>query len=290
MEITLGLLAVFRNEAHIMDEYIKHYINQGVDHFYFINNNSEDEYADILDKYKDIVTLRFEERVKDAEYTGTITTDNIQTKLYEDFLDVIDTDWVLICDFDEFTYARNGYNTIKDFLNERGSEFDQYLVKTKDFNSNGHIEQPDSVIDGFTSRQDQDFLKTLKTKSIIKVDKISRISVHYSILKYGETSNGNLNIKTDIFTGYKIKTIMEKRGIFTKVKELDMINDYVVCNHYMVQSKDWFFNVKARRGIINWPGTNMTVERYQTLYWKYVEQSKRLDDFELSNITKNFKK
>ena len=40
------------------------------------------------------------------------------------------TEWVIICDLDEFMYAREGYDTIRQFLEERGSEFNQLLVQS----------------------------------------------------------------------------------------------------------------------------------------------------------------
>ena len=43
---TIG--AVFKNEAHIMKEWIDHYLFHGVDHIYLINDNSNDKFLDIL--------------------------------------------------------------------------------------------------------------------------------------------------------------------------------------------------------------------------------------------------
>ena len=50
---------MFKNEAHIMKEFITHYLQQGVDHFIMIDNGSNDNYLEYLDPYihNDIVEL-----------------------------------------------------------------------------------------------------------------------------------------------------------------------------------------------------------------------------------------
>ena len=40
----LSLIAIFKNESHILKEWIEHYINEGVDKFYLIDNGSTDNY------------------------------------------------------------------------------------------------------------------------------------------------------------------------------------------------------------------------------------------------------
>jgi len=47
----LSIVAVFKNEAHILKEWIDHYMNQGVDHFYLIDNGSTDDYKDTLQNF-----------------------------------------------------------------------------------------------------------------------------------------------------------------------------------------------------------------------------------------------
>ena len=49
----LCLVAIFKNESSIMKEYIEHYINQGIDKFFMIDNGSDDNYLDIIQPYID---------------------------------------------------------------------------------------------------------------------------------------------------------------------------------------------------------------------------------------------
>ena len=110
---SLGLMAIARNEGHILDEFINHYLWQGIDHFYFIDNNSTDNSYEIYDKYKSIITLLQEPRVVNV---STLEEGDIQVSSYEKMLKNVETDWLYICDMDEFAYARRGFKTIKSSL------------------------------------------------------------------------------------------------------------------------------------------------------------------------------
>ena len=41
-EYYLSIVAIFKNESWILKEWIEHYLNQGVDHFFLIDNGSTD--------------------------------------------------------------------------------------------------------------------------------------------------------------------------------------------------------------------------------------------------------
>ena len=47
----LSLIAIFKNESWILKEWIEHYIHQGIDHFFLIDNGSNDNYMSILQPY-----------------------------------------------------------------------------------------------------------------------------------------------------------------------------------------------------------------------------------------------
>ena len=49
----LSIVAIFKNESWILKEWIEHYLNQGVDHFFLIDNGSTDNYHTILQPYID---------------------------------------------------------------------------------------------------------------------------------------------------------------------------------------------------------------------------------------------
>ena len=55
----LSIGAIFCNEAPSLKEWLDHYINRNVDHFYLINDNSNDNFKEVLDPYiqKGYITL-----------------------------------------------------------------------------------------------------------------------------------------------------------------------------------------------------------------------------------------
>ena len=101
-----------------MEEFLNHYIHQGVDHFYIVNNGSNDNIEEVIEKsdYKSNITLITDNR------NLNILTDNSggaghKLLLDEHFYNRIkeETEWAIIIDADEFMYGKNGY-TIRSYL------------------------------------------------------------------------------------------------------------------------------------------------------------------------------
>ena len=62
--MTVCLIATFKNESQILKEWLEHYISQGVDRFFLVDNDSNDNYYDIIKPYVDsgIVVLVIDRR------------------------------------------------------------------------------------------------------------------------------------------------------------------------------------------------------------------------------------
>ena len=104
----LSVCAVFKNEAHVLREWIEHYIAEGVEHFYLINNNSNDNYMNILNRYikRGMITLKdssVEWKYADSNAHKHIFNDNVYKHRFE-------TKWMIMVDLDEFMYGRKGRN------------------------------------------------------------------------------------------------------------------------------------------------------------------------------------
>ena len=69
----LSILSMFKNESMIIKDWIEHYLKEGVQHFYLIDNGSTDDYLEKIKIYEKYITL-----VKDA----TRLPKNTQTHLY----------------------------------------------------------------------------------------------------------------------------------------------------------------------------------------------------------------
>jgi hypothetical protein len=221
---TIVLVGIFKNEGHILKEWIEHYIKEGVDMFCLIDNGSTDNYI---------------EKIKEYIHTGKVVlnvdhTKHQQTNLYNKYylnLCKLYT-WVIVVDLDEFMYSRNGFRTIKEYLSSLNDSISRIEIPWKMYGSNGFIEQPDSVIQNFNVRQEytsyeiNNFKCTDFIKCIVRGNKLKRLDIHNSYLIDDSTHINSFKQKT----------------------EEDLTNMNIHLNHYAIQSLEYFKNVKMTRG------------------------------------------
>lgn len=214
--ISLCLIARFKNERHIMFEFIHHYLEEGVDCFILIDDNSNDNYLhhnrdwmfDLIDKEKIII-------VKGNH--------NSQANDYDRFLSKVKMfDWIIACDMDEFFYSVSPNTTIKSVLNSELSSYDCIQVPWKMFTHHSY-NQPKSVI------KDNLYTHSCKTdptsqskgyKNIIRTTVIKSIGIHSCKL---ESSAKRLYLE-------------------------DCHNQIIQNNHYRTQSEEFLRGVKEIRG------------------------------------------
>ena len=241
-----------------MEEWISHYLSEGVDHFFLIDNGSTDEPYGVLHKFKEKVTV-FHDPKK-----------NSQAELYNNYCLPLCKNfvWTLVCDLDEFMYSKNGFGTIAEYLKRVPESVAQVSVPWKVFGSSGRNsaslpdseKQPELIVPNFTRRANYDKLQNLhgvmwKTangesvkfsfnKSIVRTRALQAFDIHGHVL-YQNTG------KT--VSSYLGKTGAEKRFFdasygFSLVSEYVLKNSALNLNHYAIQSLDWFMRVKATRG------------------------------------------
>lgn len=103
----VSICAIFKNEAIYLKEWIEYHKIVGVEHFYLYNNNSEDNYEDVLKTYIDagIVTLT------------QWPQNQAQMQCYHDGIEQFssETEWLAFIDIDEFIVP-NKTDNIYDFL------------------------------------------------------------------------------------------------------------------------------------------------------------------------------
>jgi len=165
----LFLLSIFKNETSNLKVWIEHYLWQGVDKIYLIDNNSTDNPLNILQPYIDsgVVDYTFDQKKYNQlqSYRDLITEKDLKNK----------TKWLIICDLDEFYYGST--KKLKETLNE----FDNYDIiysNWKMFGSNGLIQHPEDIRKSIIYRKLE--LDTY-SKYIIKLQNINinDIDVHF---------------------------------------------------------------------------------------------------------------
>jgi hypothetical protein len=240
----LSILAMFKNESMIIKDWIEHYLNEGVNHFYLIDNGSNDDYWNKIEKYKNNITL-----IKDP----TRLEKNTQTFLYNKlFLETVkkETNWLIICDVDEYIYARNGHIKIMDVLNKLPKNVEKIWLPWKIFGSNNNINQPNGIIKSFIKRKieysnDKGFGKTIcRTKNLNNIGCCGHLlTLNKNNIYY--TANGN-NLETFDFTT-------------ENYNKLDLH-----LNHYMLMSEEYYLKIKCKRG----GGESGSTDKYTIAFFK----------------------
>tara|TARA_Y100000816_G_C26070632_1_gene563102 strand:+ start:108 stop:1607 length:1500 start_codon:yes stop_codon:yes gene_type:complete len=244
MKYYLVLCAIFKNESHILEEWIQHYLIRGIEHIYLINDFSNDNYMEILNPYIENNKVTLFNNDKDENVFGKQVT--AYNKFFLNLKKI--SEWLIIVDLDEFMYNPNDisiYNTVKKLDNHENKEVDQFKIWWENFGSNGYIEQPKSVVQSFTKRSPSWLLKEYQDKKkdfhsfkvIVRTKKIAKIGIH---------------------------------GCFYKKKNYDDYKDYMkwvdnndlIINHYAIQSLEYFKNKKMRVGVGNKYVKNVTMNYF----------------------------
>ena len=236
----LGLLVIIKNERMVIREFIEHYKWQGVEHFYVIDNGSNDNTKEILDPY-------IEQGIMTYEHLGT---PHRQTHHYNYMFGKYgkECDWLIICDADEYIYARCDGKNIRDELRVIGQDVSAVTLSWKMFASNGHIEQPPCIRTGFTKRGS---VLSQCFKSIVRTKYVARLDVHEHRVTQGRRLHDP---------------------------------DCLALNHYAIMSWEYFEKVKMTRGdVLNSKTDNHRNRAYFEAYDKYSD----VDDMELSNLLIN---
>ena len=213
--MSLCLISRFKNERHILYEFINHYLEEGVDCLILIDDNSDDNYLELNKEWLDVLIKS--EKVIIRQATKRQSTEyNLHIKTIRKF------DWLIVCDMDEFFFSVPQNSTLKSLLNTRLSIFDYINIPWKIF-THACYNQPKSVINDnlFTHNEHNDPMSNTKGyKYIIKTKVIKSINIHFCIT--------NVNSKL----------------LFIK----DCHNKLIHNNHYRTQSEEYLRGVKEIRG------------------------------------------
>jgi len=215
-QYNFAIMAIFKNETMVLKTWLEHYIWQGVDHFYLIDNGSTDEPLSILQSYIDqgIVTYYYRhERFQQAQhYRDVFDLENLKEWCK----------WLCICDLDEFFFGP------EQPLAKELDNFDNYdIINTHSFfyGSDGLINQPEDIRTAIVHRTD-DIIngnKYIFKPSIVKDS--SEIWIHWLV----------------------------EPGTYQKKTGINSINNdtKIRLNHYVVQSLEYFQEVKMTRGDVS---------------------------------------
>lgn len=205
----LAVLSIMKNESLNVLEWIDHYIWQGVDHIYIIDNGSSDDMIEKIEcsPHRGRVTLiqAPEKHQQKKHYRRAIASQKIKKKFR----------WLLIVDADEFCFPLK-HRTITEAL--QGLDwFDLIYMQWTYFGCPDQAEHPSSLRTDLIYRQD-DLGPHIATKFFVKTSRIGRKSVQI----------------------HKFRGARSERTITA--------NDVFQLNHYQTQSLHFWKTVKMTRG------------------------------------------
>ena len=231
----LAVVAIFKNEGHYLKEWLDYHLFAGVEHFYLYNNNSTDNYAEVLAPYieKNLVTL--------TDVPGKL----MMYPAYNDAIDKyrFDCRYMAFIDIDEFVYPKvdRGEGIIKliDEILSNKPHAAGLGINWQCFGSNGQetADYSRGVLERFTRRAPSDwdakvkggnvYRKTIDNPRLIRY----RLNPHFA----------------DYFNG---KSAVNSNGdyIGTWYGNKPILSDKIVVNHYYVKSKEEFVKKKLPQG------------------------------------------
>ena len=198
----LSILAIMKNEAMNLKIWIDHYIWQGVNHIYIIDNNSDDGsikiIEDLINNGYPITLYKLFEKHKQVEYYNFVYD---KEKLQEK------TKWLIVADLDEFFYCNNSKisNELKYF-----EDFDYISSKWRMFGSNNCIEHPKDIRISLTKRVKE---LNFNTKYIFQTKNVYSGALQIHSLNYGYTK------KIDLSEIFRLNHYpIQSKDFFEKVK------------------------------------------------------------------------
>ena len=252
---------MFKNEEMIMEEWIQHYISEGIEHFYVIDNGSTDNYETIVNKYSEKITLVIDNS-RDKDETQPLLFNRHFFNMCKR-----ETEWLIICDMDEYIYSRNGYATIKEYVDAVPENIECIILPWKNFGNNAIDAQPTSIVSAFVKREDiSEFKERIKDgnwlghcKSLMRTKNLRRLNTHVSVLS-------NEHFYCSDFTNMDIKSYNSS-------------NQNLHLNHYQHMSYHYYTTVKMIRGDAQtWFNRyNLTRFRSENAIFNKIE------DYELAN-------
>lgn len=209
----LGSIVIAKNESMVIEEFIQHYLWQGVEQIYFIDNGSTDDTKDKLTPYIDKGLVKYyymPERYQQSKHYNTIYNTVARQECK----------WIIVCDVDEYMYNRTPQKTIKTYLAELDyNHIGAVTLNWKMFGSSDQVKQPAQIRLSFVYRQEG---AHQNVKSIINTSFITHLNIHTH-------DSDNPNIIT-----------------INSPSQLAL-------NHYAIMSKEYFEKVKMTRGDVDTP-------------------------------------
>ena len=194
-----AVLAIFRDEAHIIREWVEHYKARDIEHIYLLNDFSVDNFLPQIEDYiiSGYVTLK-NIAIEDK---NTGIQHGRQVEMYNKYFSSIvdETEWIAILDLDEFLYSPEIKSLSKVFSAFDNTSIQELKAEWYHFGSSGCIVQPKNVVESFTMRNKEltrnlgirqqlsGYQQDWCHKTIAKTKYITQLRHHYNFFNYNDS-------------------------------------------------------------------------------------------------------
>ncbi len=223
----LSICAIFQDEAPYLKEWLEFHLMAGVQHFYLYNNNSTDNYLQILLPYIKSGTVELMNWPSPIDQDWT----PFQHRAYIHCLGkaIGQTRWLATIDLDEFLVPVSKPDLkaiLKPF--EKRSEIGGVMVFWQIYGTSfcPNISEGKLLIETLTRKAPQDYHWNRHVKTICRPATVQQIHVHTHVYK-----SGYLDVTTNGGGGPNQPIQVDQMRI----------------NHYWTRDNDYLFNVKLPR-------------------------------------------
>ena len=232
----LAIVAIFKNEGKYLREWLDYHLLAGVEHFYLYNNDSSDDYKEILAPYveNNLVTL--------INFPGKI----MQIHAYNDAIEQFKNfcRYMAFIDLDEFIFPKTKASIaeVVDGIFSRAPNAAALGINWQNFgtNSQDKANYNRGVLERFTRRAPSDWavvydngykFGNIRIKSIVNPRRVDYFwNPHFAVYFKDFKSVNSDGAETFEAENYPIAA------------------DKIVVNHYYTKSREEFFRKKMPRG------------------------------------------
>jgi len=229
----LAVVAIFKDEGHYLKEWLDYHLLAGVEHFYLYNNDSSDDYKEVLAPYveKNLVTL--------IDFPGKM----MQYPAYEDAIENyrFECRYMAFIDLDEFIFPKTNRSIVEvvDEILLRFSNATGLAINWQCFGSNGQEKADYSrgVLERFTRRAPSDwpvggregnhFIKTISNPRFIRCVTNPHFANYFEKNFAVNSAGENISLKDH---------------------SESVLIDKIVINHYNTKSREEYTINKIQRG------------------------------------------
>lgn len=236
----LAVLAIAKNEAHVVDEWLDHYRWQGVDHFFIIDNDSSDDTVAQFRKHADVTLEVYPDKFAQvALYNRMVDAHAVRQR----------ATWLLVVDLDEFAFATAPGDTLaKLAARVTDPAIGAVALPWVMFGSNGHVAQPPSVVSGFTRRKlyKPEGEEGELCKCLVRTSTLVAVGIHTSDM----APRALIANAHTLRPGPSNPALPRVKNCTLWLCEDLISNLQARVNHYRIQSLDYFKRVKMTRGSV----------------------------------------